>query len=389
MKRILTLLLCMALLLAGCGGSPGASSQAAHSAAAAASQSAQPTAEPTAEPTPAPTQAPAAVQPLTGQEPTGVDTRPMAVMVDNSVYAQTQWGLADAQVVMEALTEGKHTNLCLWYGSVDAMPKTGPVTQGKDLFWQFAIPQNAIPVQRGMNTYAENLLNYYGWQPLDALYVGVNSFDYDGSLPYGTADAYRWHTKGSSLRNAFGFYGMTAEGYSAPLFRFGNAAGGSAGAARVEVLYSEQRSTILQYDPATGLWGMFRSDGLPQIDANNGAQAAFTNVVLLRCATSVKDDKFTREYDLTGGTGWYLTGDSWQPITWQKGGVSAPLQLYNAAGDELTVNVGRSYIGLYGVTGQQIAVAGADGTVLAADLADGTAAAAPAAGPADAQAAQG
>ena len=384
MKRILTLLLCMALLLAGCGGSPGASSQAADSASLAAA-----TAQPTAEPTAQPTQAPAAVQPLTGAEPTGVDTRPVAVMIDNSVYAQTQWGLADAQVVMEALTEGKHTNLCLWYGSVDAVPKTGPVTQGKDLFWQFAIPQNAIPVQKGMNPYAENLLGYYGWQPLDALYVGVNSFDYDRGLPYGTADAYRWYTNGGLLRNSFGFYSMAAEGYSAPLFRFGKAAGGTAGAVRVEVLYSGQRSTVLQYDAATGLWGMIRSDGAAQTDANNGVQAVFTNVVLLRCATGVKDDKFTREYDLTGGTGWYLTGDGWQPITWQKGGVSAALTLYDASGKELTVNVGRSYIGLYGVAGQRVTVAAADGTALVTDLADGAAAPASTAVPADSQAVQG
>lgn len=375
MKRILTLLLCMALLLAGCSGRRGAaSSQAAHSSGAASSAAAQPTAppQPTAQPTPRPTQAPEAVQPLTGEAPTGVDTRPVAVMVDNSVYAQTQWGLADAQLVMEALTEGKHTNLCLWFGSVDAVPKTGPVAEGKDLFWQFAIAQNAIPVQKGMNTYARNLLDYYRWQPVDALYVGVNSFDYDSTLPYGTADAYRWYTKGGLLHTALGIYGLAGEGVSQPVFRFGKAAGANTGAAQVELLYSEQRSTLLRYDAATGLWGMLRSDGTPQLDANTGTQAAFTNVVLLRCAASVKDDRFTREYDLTGGTGWYLTGDSWQPILWRKGGVSKGLTLYDAGGSELTVNTGRSYIGVYGVAGQRVTVSAADGTALQVDTADGT-----------------
>ena len=351
MKRIFALVLGAALLLAGCGGAPassassgGAASLAAASVPdAAASSAPAATAEPTAEPTavPAPTAEP--VQPLTGEPFAGTVTRPVAVVIDNSVYAQTQWGLADAQLVMEALTEGKHTNLCLWYSTVDGVPKVGPVSEGKDLFWQFAIPQNAIPVQKGANTYAANLLGYYGWPAVDALVAGVNSFDYDGMLPYGTADNYRWFTRGSSLRNSFAPLGIAETGVLPRLFQFGKAVGGTAGAARVEVLYSADRSTVLQYDPATGLWGMLRSDGTPQTDANTGAQAAFTNVVLLRCATGVKDDKFTREYDLSGGTGWYLTGDRWQPVTWQKGGVS-----------------------------QQLVVYGADGTLLHTDLCDGT-----------------
>lgn len=373
MKRIFALLLGAALLFAGCGGSSSSSAPSgAASIQTAAADSASAAPDPTGEPTPVPTPTTAPVQPLTGEPWTGAITRPVAVMIDNSVYAQTQWGLADAQLVMEALTEGKNTNLCLWYSTVDGVPKVGPVSEGKDLFWQFAIPQNAIPVQKGANTYAANLLGYYGWPAVDALVAGVNSFDYDGTLPYGTADNYRWFTRGSSLRNSFAALGIAETGVLPQLLRFGKAEGGTAGAARVEVLYSADRSTVLQYDPATGLWGMLRSDGTPQTDANTGAQAAFTNLLLLKCAVQVKDDKFTREYDLTGGTGWYLTGDRWQPVTWQKGGVSQQLVVYGADGAELTVNPGRSYVGVYGVPGQQVTVTGADGAALQTDPCDGT-----------------
>lgn len=366
MKRIVAILLCLALL-AGCGSNRAASG--ASSAAESSSQAAAATPEPTAEPTPTPPP----VQPLTGEDPSGEAARPAAVMIDNSVYAQTQWGLADADVVVEALTEGKSTNLCLWYGAAAAMPKVGPVSEGKDLFWQFAIPYNTVPVQKGMNPYAENLLNCYAWQPVDALYVGVNGFDYDRTLAYGVPDAYRWYTSGGAVQNAMTGYGLAAAGSAQPLFCFGKAAGGSSGAARVDLLYSAERSTTFQYDAASGRWQMFNSSGDPQTDANTGAQAAFTNLVLLRCATGVKDDKFTREYDLTGGSGWYLTGDTWQPITWEKGDVLNGLTLYDADGAELTVNVGTSYIGIYGVSGQRMTLTGADGAALAVDTADGTA----------------
>ena len=43
------------------------------------------------------------------------------------------------------------------------------------------------------------------------------------------------------------------------------------------------------------------------MDAGNNEQAAFTNVFVLYASSGVKDDGVTRQYDLTGGTGIYLT----------------------------------------------------------------------------------
>lgn len=363
MKRIFALLLCCCALLAGCGGDPASSAGGSGAAAS-------PVSGPASAATQSASESAPAVQPLTGLPLEGALMRPAAVMIDNSVTAQVQWGIADADVVMEGLTEGKSTSLCLWYSSVDAMPKVGPVSEGKDLFWQFGIAQNAILAQKGMNLYAENLLNCYTYQPIDALYVGVNSFDYDSSLPYGTPDSHRWYTSGGALRNSMPVYGIADSGAAPALFRFGTAPAGNAGAAAVELLYSSDRSTILRYDAAAGQWLMFRSDGAAQTDANTGAQAAFANVVLLRCAAGVKDNKYTREYDLAGGSGWYLTGDGWQPITWQKGDVTQTLRLFAADGEELTVNPGRSYIGIYGAGGQRVTITGADGAALMQEIAE-------------------
>ena len=162
-KRILALAL-GALLLAGCSGfgpqaADASGTPAVSSAAASAAASA-----PAASGTPDSTAAQPVVggMPLTGAAlPEGaVSSRPVAVMVSNTMEASArQWGLADASVVVEALTEGKATNLMLWYDSIGAVPKTGPRTEGRDVFWQLALPQNSILVQKGMNLYAENLLN--------------------------------------------------------------------------------------------------------------------------------------------------------------------------------------------------------------------------------------
>lgn len=344
-RKILALLCAAALLLALAGCGAGQSRNTAVSGSAASGQAADSAA--------APDQTDRL--PLSGlerEDAAAAARRPVAVMVSNAAGAAShQWGISEASVILEGLTEGKSTNLMLWFESIDAVPKVGPITEGKDLFWQFALAQNSILAQRGSNTYAFNLLNCYAWQPIDALYTGVNCYDYDGSDPAMSAE-YNWYTRGTSLQHGLDAYGISADGPVPQWLHFGQAQGG-APAHTLTVHYSAETSTTLTWDGSA--YGMFRADGSPQCDASTGVQAAFDNVLVLYCAAGVRDDKFTRDYDLSGGEGLYLTDGTWQAIRWQKGDVGDPLQLLAADGSALTVNPGRTYLGIYGgFTGQDI-----------------------------------
>ncbi|MCI2047779.1 MAG: DUF3048 C-terminal domain-containing protein, partial [Faecalibacterium sp.] len=100
------------------------------------------------------------------------------------------------------------------------------------------------------------------------------------------------------------------------------------------------------------------------------------------CSAGVKDDGYTRDYDLTGGSGLYLTNGTWQTITWKKGDAASALQLFAADGKALQVARGKTYLGIYGgFAGQSVTVAGADGSAIETGLS------APAAMPAPAPAA--
>lgn len=291
--------------------------------------------------------------PLTGLEQTSAEQRPVAVMVSNAPEAVRQWGLNSASVVMEALTEGDTTNCMLWFDGLDAVPPVGPVAQGKDVFWQFALPMNSILVQKGMNTYAENLLNYYGWQPLDALMLGVNCFDYDGSDP-AIPEEYNWYTQGSSLKKGTDHYQMQLEGTVPFWQKFGTPTDGAA-AASVTVQFSENQATTLRWED--GAWNMYHGDGTPQLDANNDTQMRMTNVLVLCAAPSVKDNQFIREYDLTAGEGLYLVNGTWQPIHWKKGDVADRLRLFASDGSPLLVAPGKTYLAIYGgFAGQSLTV---------------------------------
>lgn len=352
MKQLIAVILCLTLLLAGCGKNGGAQS---------ASGSSQSMAETAA--TPQPLMPPSAsVYPLTGQAMEGEAFRPVAVMVNHDpTAALRQWGLSSASVIVEGLTEGDTTNWMLWFDTLGSVPKVGPVAQGKDLFWQFAMPMNSILVQKGMNTYAENLLNCYGWQPLDALMLGVNSYDYDGSDPAMPGE-YNWYTQSDTLQFGMDHYQMSPTGQVNTWQYFGVPVNGAA-AASVTVQFSERQSATLRYE--TDGWQIYRPDGQPQLDANNSVPVKVNNVLVLCSNASVKDNKFTREYDLSGGDGLYLVNGTWQKITWKKGGPENRLELYNENGSQLVIAPGKTYMAIYGgFAGQALTVQDAAGQVL-------------------------
>ncbi len=362
MKKIFILLSTLALcFFMGCGETPVSSVTSAQQPTpdTEATPDIEPTPEVTPEPTPEP---PADMQALTGISGTLSHMRPVAVMVNNQ--SPRQWGTSSASVIIEGVTEGKFTNLALLYDGIPAMPKVGPVTQGKDLFWQFAIAQNAILVQNGWNTYAENLLNCYAYQPIDARLVGVLSFDYEKET-VAENDEFNWYTKGESVTNSLNIYGMSAEGETTPLFNFGVNKTGTSGASSVTIGYSELASTTLTYNPDLLMWQMFKTDGTAQIDTNDGSHVAFDNVIILGSTPSVKDNKFTRDYNLTSGKALYLSKGEWQEITWQKGDVTATPKFYTADGSELIVNTGKTYIGIYGnFKGQTLSLTDTSGASL-------------------------
>ena len=98
-------------------------------------------------------------------------------------------------------------------------------------------------------------------------------------------------------------------------------------------------------------------------DADNGQQAAFTNVFVLYASSGIKDDGYTRQYDMTGGTGLYLHGGAWEQISWSKEDATGPFSLTAADGTPLTVAPGKSFIAIWGgYYGQALRLTAADGS---------------------------
>ncbi len=323
----------------------------------------------------------AATDPLTGLSDRWPGQRSAAVFLYNGTDAARQWGIGEASVVLEALTEGDSaTSLCLVYPALEAVPKAGPVSQARDLYLQLLACQQAIPIQRGASIYAANLLDLYEIAPLDALSLGVNGFSYEGE--WGQPDQTSWTTSGADLLPLAEEAGVSLEiqpiqpdtdqedaeptTQLPPLLPFGEPAGGKEGASSVEVIFSASASTRFTYDSGTGKYLMARADGSPQTDANTDTQAGFDNLLILYSAPSRRDDGYTWGYDLTMGAGVYLNGGSVWSILWMPG-VDSTLAIYNSDGTALDIRPGTSYIALMGsVAGQELILRDSAGSEMTA-----------------------
>lgn len=333
---------------------------------------------------PAPEQ-PVPTDPLTGQEQLWPGQRPVAVSIENASDSTTQWGLSAASVVLEARTELQgSTRLCLVYPSVNAVPQVGPVAAGEDLYWRLLVGQQVIPVQRGGGQFDQNYLDYYSLRPVDALEAGRNAF----SCPAGWSNAPLWYTSGSALSSALETLNISSTLTESRVTTAASAAADSASgedtpltipallpqstenkvpdatapdAVNVRLQFDEQNATGFAYDAESATYKMLHADGTPQLDANSGQQAAFDNLLVLFSASALRDDEQTFDYDLSMGGGVWLNGGHLWYITWTQG-TDTTFQFYDADGELLTLNAGRSYLALVSsVTGQELTVTNSAG----------------------------
>lgn len=323
--------------------------------------------------------------PLTGQELVWPGQRPVAIAIDNAAASTTQWGLSTASLVLEALTaQQQATRLCLVYPAVGAVPQVGPVSAGQDLYWRLLVGQQVLPVQRGGEQFDQNYLDYYSLRAVDALEVGTNAF----SCETNWQNVPLWHTSGAALSGAGqpehlpGPDRIPRHGHlfqqlrqrernpplgaqSAALQENGKLPDADASdAMSVRVQFDAQNATGFSYDADSKTYRMLHADGTPQLDANNGQQADFDNLLILFSASTLRDDGVTLDYDLTMGGGvWLNEGHLWN-ITWTQGSETT-FFLYDSNGRPLTLTAGRSYLALVSsLTGQELTVQNSTGESL-------------------------
>ena len=291
---------------------------------------------------------------ITGAELSGGENtqRPVAVMVDNSKYAQPQYGTSDADIIYEMVTEGGITRLMAVYDTIDHIQRVGPVRSARDQFVQFMLPLNAIYVHIGTSIYANDMLNFYHYQNIDGLYLGVSSFDYDEERARTYAHEHCWFTQPDLIRNGIDATGISIRGNLYPAFNFADyreapvTLENGLDATEISFRFSDYADTTMHYDSTTNKY--YKSQfGVEHRDALHDVQLSFDNFLLLNTAVSLYPDGLCTAFDFTqGGEGFYFYGGKYIPILWQKGEPENPLVITDLEGNPVEINVGKSYVAI-------------------------------------------
>lgn len=348
MKRIICLFTALLLLLLpACGDTSGDPSDSP------AVEDTQPLPE-TPVPTPTPTPAPAFYEPLTGLPcEAEVTQRPVAVMLNNLKAALPQQGNSQADIIFEVLAEGGITRMLAVYQHPEQVGLIGSVRSARQYYWELAQGFDAVYVHAGASPEfyeTKSRLGLFTADGVNGTYAqaGAGLFWRDRDRIAGHHYAYEHSllTSGEAITAMLVKEEKSAhrEGYRCELVFVddGTPAGGQ-NAATVTVPFSNYKSDVFRYDPATGLYAV-EEYGQPYIDGNDNTQVAVTNLLVVQTTCTVLDDAGRLRVDLSSGSGWYACGGKIVPITWKKGTADEQIRFYAEDGAPLSMGRGKSYV---------------------------------------------
>lgn len=274
-----------------------------------------------------------------------VNRRPMAVTISNIQDALPQYGISQAEVLVETLAEGGIPRLVAVFKDFDS-EKIGPIRSGRHYLLFIANDFGAIYVHYGESPQAKAAFTDYNAAHMD----GMKSLQH-----YQAEDRVRPHasfTTDEMLYDSADNYGYrtTVDESADPKFLFSDEQvildGSNANYIRLPFSWYKP---YFEYNEATKLYERFQY-GEPHMDAEVDVQLTFTNIIIQNTDMwLIPGDSYDRiDMSLfTTGTGYYLTGGQYVPITWQRDGYDDATRYFYEDGTEVALNRGKTYIAVF------------------------------------------
>ena len=296
-----------------------------------------------------------ALNPLTGRCDMPADRvgiRPIAVSVNNIHQCWPQYGISQADYILEMETEGGITRLMCLFSDTREIELIGSVRSLRDQFMEMIYPLDPIIVHIGTSIFADRAISEHNMHTLDGEFFGEAMwFDRDrynsgyawehctftsGKLIEDSLSAAKLDPKGGSRETAFNFVDEP-DAYTP----------GGGAAETVAWDFSDSGDGDFRYDAASGLYYKWQY-GEKQMDAGANEQLAFENVFVLFGDIEVIDEysQIVHVNYQAGGEGYYFSRGGWVHVTWHKGDYSSPMTLRTDDGAELRVNPGKSYFSI-------------------------------------------
>ncbi len=349
MKRILSVLLVLALLLCGCG-SEGSSASAETTAAPVETQA--PATEAATEPTTVPTEPPVYRNPVNGQiidEPfTG---RIYATTISNLQENMPHVNLVKADIVMEMYVNMNNVVRCLaLFSDIESVPAIGSIRSTRPIFNDIAQHYSLVLAHAGGSETAID----------DANARGLDHMNVDAWVVASTGASYRDSEYKRSYENSLFAIGsgvkayaesqgmaMTLEkDYGLNFQEDGTPAGGEAAqqVALTFVYGQAKKDTKMVYNAELGKY-VWHQHGKEMTDQITGEVEAFTNVIIMDTLVSNNGIYHAGDFN-QGGAGYYANGGQIIPITWSCDGDNEPFRYYTMDGAPLMLGQGNTYIAI-------------------------------------------
>ena len=287
--------------------------------------------------------------PLTGEEGYSkklLKNRPVFMVVENHPEARPQWGLTSSDIVWEMVAEGGITRMLLMYSDASRIPeKVGPIRSARHYFVDLAEGFDGIFVHFGYSPMARTQIEEHDVDNVNGL---VDNYFYRDSSR-DVATEHTSYTTGEAIRKAIADKEYRTEiekDYKAP-FKFNSKTKTlSAPCSKIKIAFSGDYTYTYNWDAEAKVYKA--TLGGEKFVDSEGNQQSFENIVI--CYTDIasieNDSKGRVDFAFTEGKGIYVSNGSYTDITWKKGESDDMLKLYNKVGDELSLNVGRTYIAI-------------------------------------------
>ncbi len=277
--------------------------------------------------------------------------RPIAVMIDNESKALPHYNTAGADIVYEMMNSTANdriTRLMCLYKDWEDLPQTGSIRSVRPTNILVAQEYDAVICHDGGPFYINDYFSRYPYH-FSGTFSRVNN---------GKAREFTEYILPGDLDRNFSRSGYSKEYKEAPSSHFRFApygtktnlddwdADGIRTATHIELPFYHNKSQLI-YNEETKTYDYYEY-GKQHLDADTKAPLSFTNVLLQDCSFHQYDkngyliynciDKFRFAY--------YCTEGKDISILWTKEGEDGVTRFFDAKGEEIQINPGKTYIGI-------------------------------------------
>ena len=286
--------------------------------------------------------------PLTGEPGYNKDllnNRPVFVVVENHPQARPQWGLTSSDIVWEMVAEGGITRMLLMYADASRIPeKVGPIRSARHYFVDLAEGFDGIFVHFGYSPMAKSQIENHSVNNINGL---VDSYFYRDTTR-NVAVEHTSYTTNEAIQTAIAnkeYRTEIKDDYKSP-FKFSTKTKTlSSPLSKITAAYSDSYKYTFHWSTKINAFKC-TLNGKAFVDSE-GVQQTFDNVIICYTdITSMNDSKGRVDFDFSEGYGVYASNGSYTDITWKKGNSDDMMKFYNKVGDELSLNIGRTYIAI-------------------------------------------